>query len=428
MLVHGKGKRLTIYIGESDQWRGRPLYMAILEVLRREGAAGATVYRGVAGFGAHSRLHTAALLRLSADLPLIIEVVDSAERIDRLLPLVGPMVQEGLITLEDVEILKYTHRDIPALPRDKRVQDIMTPDPSHVTPETPLAEVVRLLVHQGVKAVPVVDERGRVVGIITGGDLLRRGGLDLRLSLKRHLSVAELHERLRALEREGKQAKDVMTPNPVTVPATASLADTGRLMVEHGVKRVPVVDGEGRLIGIVSRYDVLRTLAADARVGAPLEPPRAAPRTALDIADPNVPTVSPDAPLDLVLHRLLATPYRRVVVVDENGRTVGLITDAAVLAQTTAEERHGILQALARRLHVGEATRPGPGRTAADVMLKDVYTVTAGAPLAEVLQAFVRRGVKRLVVVDEERRPMGIVDRRHLLRVLMQEDEDDVRD
>lgn len=343
MIVHGKGKRLTIYVGESDRWEGRPLYMVILETLRREGMAGATVYRGVAGFGAHSRIHTTTLLRLSADLPLVIEVVDTPERIERVLPLIGPMIQEGLITLEDVEILKYTHREIPPLPRDKRVSDIMTASPATVTPDTPLSEVVRLLIDLGVKAVPVVDNDRRVVGIITGGDLLRRGHLDLRLSLQRHLSVAELQQRLRALATQARTARDVMTPSPFTLPANASLEQAGRLMVQRGVKRVPVVDNVGRIVGIVSRYDILRTLAADVRVGAPLEPePTAAPRTAGDIADPNVPTVSPDDSLDVVLRRLLSTPYRRLVVVDGEGRLTGLITDAALLAQAAPEERGGL--------------------------------------------------------------------------------------
>ena len=79
----GAGKKLTIYIGESDRSGHRPLYQALLETLKKEGLAGATVTRGVAGFGAHSRIHTAALLQLSEDLPLIIEVVDTPEQIEK---------------------------------------------------------------------------------------------------------------------------------------------------------------------------------------------------------------------------------------------------------------------------------------------------------------------------------------------------------
>jgi len=74
-----RAKRLRIYFGESDQWRGRPLYLALLDALKKQGLAGATVVRGVAGFGAHSRIHTASILRLSEDLPVVIEIVDTDE-------------------------------------------------------------------------------------------------------------------------------------------------------------------------------------------------------------------------------------------------------------------------------------------------------------------------------------------------------------
>ena len=92
-------QRLVIYLGEADRWRGKPLYAALLETLKAQGLAGATVVRGVAGFGAHSRIHTASILRLSEDLPLRIEVIDARENIERALELVAPMVNEGLITV-----------------------------------------------------------------------------------------------------------------------------------------------------------------------------------------------------------------------------------------------------------------------------------------------------------------------------------------
>ena len=107
MKIEGQGKLLRIYIGESDRWDGAPLYQAIVRRLREEGLAGATVIRGIEGFGAHSRLHTARILRLSEDLPLLIEVVDQEERIQQVLPILEEMIPEGLVTLENVEILHY---------------------------------------------------------------------------------------------------------------------------------------------------------------------------------------------------------------------------------------------------------------------------------------------------------------------------------
>lgn len=114
MRIEGQGKLLRIFIGESDTWHGRPLYEAIVRRLREEGLAGATVLRGIEGFGAHSRLHTARILRLSEDLPLLIEVVDNMEAIESVLPILDEMVSEGLVTMENVEIITYRARERPS--------------------------------------------------------------------------------------------------------------------------------------------------------------------------------------------------------------------------------------------------------------------------------------------------------------------------
>jgi PII-like signaling protein len=107
MKIEGEGKLLRVFVGESDRWQGKPLYQAIVERVRAEGLAGATVLRGIEGFGADSRLHTARILRLSEDLPVVIEIVDSAERIERILPVLDEMVGEGMVTVERVEVIAY---------------------------------------------------------------------------------------------------------------------------------------------------------------------------------------------------------------------------------------------------------------------------------------------------------------------------------
>ena len=105
--MQGEGKLLRIFIGESDTWHGRPLYEAIVARVREEGLAGATVLRGIEGFGAHSRIHSSRILGLSEDLPIVVEIVDTAENVDRVLPLLDEMVTEGMVTLERVEVIAY---------------------------------------------------------------------------------------------------------------------------------------------------------------------------------------------------------------------------------------------------------------------------------------------------------------------------------
>ena len=108
MKIAGQGMLLRIFIGESDRWEGRPLHEALILKARAMGLAGATVVRDVEGFGAHSRIHTTKVLRLSEDLPLVIEIVDREERIREFIPVCDAMIGEGLITLERVEVLKYS--------------------------------------------------------------------------------------------------------------------------------------------------------------------------------------------------------------------------------------------------------------------------------------------------------------------------------
>jgi len=103
----GERMLMRIHIGESDKWHGKPLHEAIVQILRKEGFSGATVLRGVAGYGGSSVYHTDKLLRLSQDLPLIVEVVEYAERIEKILPRLDEMLDGGLITLEKVRVLLY---------------------------------------------------------------------------------------------------------------------------------------------------------------------------------------------------------------------------------------------------------------------------------------------------------------------------------
>jgi len=107
----GQALWLRIYIGETDQWQHKPLHQALVEFFRKEQVAGATVLRGVEGYGSHSRIHTAHILRLSEDLPVVVEVVDDAERIEALLPRVLEMVREGLVMTTPVDVRLYGHRD-----------------------------------------------------------------------------------------------------------------------------------------------------------------------------------------------------------------------------------------------------------------------------------------------------------------------------
>jgi PII-like signaling protein len=107
MKLEGTSLLLRMYLGESDQWHGKPLYQAIVERLRERGLAGVTVLRGIEGYGARQHVHTSRILSLSEDLPILIEAVDGEQEIRQVLPEMDEMIDDGLITLERVEVVAY---------------------------------------------------------------------------------------------------------------------------------------------------------------------------------------------------------------------------------------------------------------------------------------------------------------------------------
>ena len=106
--LNGDSVLVRIFIGESDKYHGKPLYQELVDLLKKEKIAGVTVFRGILGFGAKSHLHTAHILRLSQDMPIVIEIVDRQQDIDRVLPGIEQMIGDGLITMENVKVIKYS--------------------------------------------------------------------------------------------------------------------------------------------------------------------------------------------------------------------------------------------------------------------------------------------------------------------------------
>jgi len=424
MQLQGKAMRVIVYIGESDHYQGKALYMALLQFLKQEGAAGATVLRGLAGFGAKSRIHTATIVDLSTDLPIHVEWVDLPEVVERLLPKVRQMVNNGLITVEQVDVVQYAPGRRPD-PLTQPVRDVMRSEVASARPETPAAEVVTLLLQKGYRSMPVVDENGRPLGIITDGDLLRRTGLGARLDLQKELPEVDWQQQLAMLRAQGGTAEALMTSPIITIPAAASLRQAVQRMTAHDLKRLPVVDESGRLTGWISRVDILRTIEYH-QPATEMEtetPATGATISALMYRD--VPTVSPRATLEEILQALEKNSRRRAVVVDEQQRVLGIITDGDLLRRTQKEVHPGLLQRL--RALVGGQSAPTPITlpeatiTAADLMTAPVMTISLNTPLTTALGLMLRRGVKRLPVVDEGGRLVGLLGRASLLRGLMDE-------
>ena len=419
MEIVGTATKVTIYIGESDRWGQKSLYMAILELLKGEDCAGATVTRGIAGFGAHSRIRTASIVDLSADLPLIVEWVDDPARVARLMPRLVEMVAEGLIACQEVEVVSYGHRELRALRAAAPVRDLMSREVRTVTPDTPVAEAVEMLIGQAYRSLPVVDKARRIVGILTDGDLLTR--LDLpNASVQSALTAAELSRELDALRRSGQTVAELMVSPVVTTTEDAAIADAMRVMTERAIKRLPVVDRTGKLVGIVSRVDVLRALAQPLTRETPAQAvPPGHHATVGDVMVADVPAVQSAAALNMVVELLVNAAQRRIVVVDAQRRVLGIITDGDLLKRASAGERAGLLQALARRLAGGGgATIDLAKRTAGEVMTANPIIATPETPLLDALRLLLRHKIKRLPVVDEDGKLIGLVGRGAILQAL----------
>ena len=307
-----------------------------------------------------------------------------------------------------------------------RIQDVMVRAVSTVFLDSPLLEVVELLQRRNVKALPVLDHDRHVVGMITGGDLLTRSELGVRLSIQRELSAESLREQLRELARGQKTAREVMTRHVHTIAPEADLPTAIRLMGSHRVKRLPVVDPGGALVGIISRADVLRALAAlpESTIAPALQ--ARVSGTVGDAITTGIPTVSPQTSAEEVLVKLLECPLRRVVVVGEAGRVLGLISDRDVLLRAGPDVRPWVLRVLTARhpwRRPGDIGKPPAGPheplTAEDLMAPALFAVHPEDSLAQAIRLMIQHQVKRLVVTDAEGRFLGLVDRRALLQSLV---------
>jgi CBS domain-containing protein len=424
MDIVGAGKRVKIYIGESDHWEGQPLYLALLQLLRAEGCAGATVHRGIAGFGAHSRIHTATLVRLSEDLPIVVEWIDTPDRVERVLPKVTPMITQGIITVDDTWIAHHRNGAVDDISNRLLVREVMTREVASVQADLPLREAAELLVGRDYRALPVVDSEDRVVGIVTNGNLVERGGLAARVELLGILTPEQLARELAAVEK-GKTVADVMTSPVETVGPNTSLADVAHRMVQRRLKRLPVVDASGKLIGVISRVDLLRT-RAEAYARPRVEKPPSTGRTIGDIARTDIPVVSRTASLGDVVNAIVSTRLNRALVVDDERRILGVITDAEMLRRLSPEDHPSILRILTSRLpfvHHGSGERTdlahALGTTAEELMDPNIPTVSSDLPLGEAIEIMLRERRKLIPVVDTAGRLLGAADRADMLRTLV---------
>ncbi|MFA5112011.1 MAG: CBS domain-containing protein, partial [Desulfobaccales bacterium] len=284
--------------------------------------------------------------------------------------------------------------------------------------DTSLAEVARLLLSSTFTGLPVVDGENRPVGVISQGDLIYKAGMPMRLGLLAESDRDKVSAIMEALAP--KQAREVMTQPAVTIEQDKLVTAAVNLMLKKQVKRLPVIDTDGRLVGILSRLDVFHTILRECPDWQAFQKQEIAVelRFVSDIMRRDTSTVLPDTPVKEVIRIIDCNDIQRVCVVDREGYFLGLISDRDLLA-AFADRHPGIWDYFVNKISSAEHTQLWEdlsAKTAREVMNSNIVTVRQDAPINEAIRLMLERAIKRLPVVDSQGKFKGLVSRDALLR------------
>ncbi len=417
-------RAIEIFTSEEARYLKKPVSDAVMQYIKDlKIAARCIVSRGVAGCYENGELTTTRLEILSFNLPVRIYIILPAAETDRVLNGLNEIVTDGIITLHELSVISHRARKS-FFPRQLLVRDVMTNDPKCITADTSLSDATRLLLSYVFTGVPVIDDKKRPIGMVTQGDLIYKGGLPLRLGL---LKESDQESRESLIKQLGSRyVSEVMTTPVVTIPSDRLLTEAVELMEERGVKRLPVTDAEGSLIGMLSRVDIFRTVMREAPDWKTFKAQKIEVnhlKQVKDIVRRDAQTVSPGTTLDEVIQIIDSNDIQRVAVIDDKKKLVGLISDRDLLRYFKPYQgKVWHLLAKIKRPFKPDANRQETLQrqlkktTAEEVMTKNLITANEEMLIEEGIRLMVEKGLKRLPVVDTEGRFKGMISRDSLLR------------
>ncbi|RJP80823.1 MAG: CBS domain-containing protein [Desulfobacteraceae bacterium] len=417
-------KAIEIFTSEEARCQGKPATDEVIQYIRDlKIAARCIVTRGIAGCYESGEVATQKLEVFSFNLPVRIYIVLPAAETERVLAGLNGMMVDGIIALHDLPVVGHRTRKA-FFPRQIRVRDAMTRESKRVSVSASLRDAARLLLSSIFTGLPVVDDKeGRPVGVVTQGDLINRGGLPLRLGLLAESDAVRLESLLAGLS--SRTAGEVMSTPVVTIGEDRQLSEAVDVMLTKGVKRLPVVDKEGRLSGMLSRLDIFRTVMREAPDWKSFQAQKIEVehlRNVGDILRRDTRTVSPDTSIEEVIRMIDQNDIQRVAVVDDGGRLLGLISDRDLLV-FFKQEQEGIwgLLAKVKKTFVRDDC-PGDlhqcliATKAASVMTTNLITVQEEMLIEDAIRIMTEKAIKRLPVVDDQGRFRGMISRDSLLR------------
>jgi CBS domain-containing protein len=340
------------------------------------------------------------------------------------MPHLEEMVVDGIIAIETIDVRAY-HSAKHLIPQQIKVKEIMTASPKTVAPTTPLTSVIHFMLDNRLKGIPVVDAEQHPVGIITSNDLMTKAGLPIRLGLLPKLDEANLNAFMKSIA--GKTAKDVMSTPLVTVKQDLLLKNAVQTMVNHHLKRLPVVDDAGKLVGIIARIDIFHTITKQVPTWHSLQEQNIVvnntqPVKAVAVRDSE--TVHPDTPISEVFAKISGKEIQRIAVTDEEGKLIGLICDFDLLPLILGQP--GFWDSLRSKLALTEQGRQwnefvkhAQARTASEVMIKNPITITEEATIDEAVKLMTEQGLKRLPVIDSQGIFKGMISRDMVLQTAL---------
>ena len=304
---------------------------------------------------------------------------------------------------------------LPALDRfsanvlQKPVSALMAAPVVTVQEDAPVTQLIERAMASGVRTLPIVDRQQRVVGIVTDRDLAR-SGLKVSLTLLRQMTPQERADVMVVLGESS--VGDLMTHPASTIATTATLQAAATLFTQHGFKRVPVVDSQGKLVGMITRSDLLREMAfANGGDGAALAEKQV---QVCEVELLPAITVDESAPLADALAMMRRGGQSRLVVTDDAGVVKGIVTMTDLWAHIPAAQRPALIAALVGET---EVDRTQFAQRIGEIMTSPITTISPDNSVAEALRLLLENRVKRLPVVDAQGRVLGLVGRAELLRL-----------
>lgn len=413
---------IEIFTNEEAQWQGQPVYTAVVNYVNGLKIAARTlVTRGIEGSYESGEVATGRVEVLSYNMPVVITIILPLTEADAVLAAVQEMIVDGIVTIRDQGVVFHKTRGV-LLSKNVGVREIMTPSPVKAQVDTPLDEVARLLLSSTFTGLPVVDEEDRPVGVIAQGDLIYKAGMPMRLGLLAGSDGSKTGEVLKGLA--GKKAGEIMSQPAVVIKQDQQANEAVNLMLAKNVKRLPVINEEGRLVGILSRLDIFHTILRECPDWRGFQTKVNVDnlRMVSDIVIRDTCTVLPETPVDDVIAMIDCNDIERVCVVDKDGFFLGLISDGDLLIAFV--DRHpGMRDYLISKIPFTERGRRYRelkehlhAKTALEVMKTEVVTVREDAPIEEAIRLMLEKVIKRLPVVDGDGRFKGMISRDSLLR------------